>query len=67
MYKSTDMGETWQHIGLPKAGLIGKVAIHPKNADIVYVAALGNIFAPMQREVFIRLLTVEKHGKKFIM
>ena len=46
MYKSTDMGETWQHIGLPKAGLIGKVAIHPKNADIVYVAALGNIFAP---------------------
>ena len=46
MYKSTDMGETWEHIGLPDAGLIGKISIHPKNADIVYVAALGNIFAP---------------------
>ena len=44
MYKSVDMGETWEHIGLPNAGLIGKVAIHPKNADIVYVAVLGNIF-----------------------
>ena len=44
MYKSTDMGETWEHIGLPKAGLIGKVEVHPKNADILYVAALGNIF-----------------------
>jgi photosystem II stability/assembly factor-like uncharacterized protein len=44
MYKSVDMGETWKHIGLPHAGLIGKVSIHPKNADIVYVAVLGNIF-----------------------
>ena len=44
MYKSVDSGETWEHIGLPHAGLIGKVTIHPKNADIVYVAALGNIF-----------------------
>ena len=43
-YKSVDMGETWEHIGLPNAGLIGKVSIHPKNADIVYVAVLGNIF-----------------------
>ena len=44
MYKSVDMGETWEHIGLPNAGLIGKVTVHPKNADLVYVAVLGNIF-----------------------
>ena len=44
VYKSTDMGETWKFIGLPKAGLIGKISIHPKNPDIVYVAVLGNIF-----------------------
>ena len=46
IYKSVDSGENWEFIGLPKAGLIGKIEIHPKNSDIVYVAALGNIFGP---------------------
>ena len=46
VYKSTDAGKTWQHIGLPKAGLIGKIRIHPQNPDIAYVAVLGNIFGP---------------------
>jgi len=44
VYKSTDAGETWQHIGLEKAGLIGKIIVHPSNPDWVYVAVLGNIF-----------------------
>lgn len=46
MYRSTDAGVTWKHSGLPKAGLIGQIQIHPKNPDLVYVAALGNIFGP---------------------
>ena len=46
IYKSVDSGENWEFIGLPKAGLIGKIEIHPRNSDIVYVAALGNIFGP---------------------
>ena len=46
IYKSVDSGENWDFIGLPKAGQIGKIEIHPKNSDIVYVAALGNIFGP---------------------
>jgi photosystem II stability/assembly factor-like uncharacterized protein len=44
VYKSTDAGKTWTHMGLEKAGLIGRVRIHPTNPDIVYVAAIGNIF-----------------------
>ena len=44
MYKSVDFGENWTFIGLPKAGLIGNIEIHPKNPDIVYVAVVGNIF-----------------------
>lgn len=44
MYKSTDAGKTWKHIGLPKAGQIPKVRVHPTNPDIVYVAAQGNIW-----------------------
>ncbi|MBT6030937.1 MAG: glycosyl hydrolase [Kordiimonadaceae bacterium] len=46
MYKSTDAGKTWTHIGLPKAGQIPKVRIHPTNHDIAYVAAQGNIWGP---------------------
>ena len=53
MYKSTDAGESWKHIGLPEAGLIGDVIVDPNNPDRVYVAALGNIFGPNeQRGVF---------------
>ena len=46
MYKSVDGGLTWKSAGLEKAGQIGKIQIHPKNPDIVYAAALGNIFGP---------------------
>lgn len=46
MYKSVDEGENWEFIGLPKVGQIGKIEVHPSNPDLVYVAALGNIFGP---------------------
>lgn len=46
MYKSMDGGKKWQHIGLPKAGLIGKIIVHPTNPELVYVAVLGQIFGP---------------------
>ncbi len=46
VYKSVDAGKTWQHIGLEKAGLIGRIRIHPQNPDLAYVAVLGNIFGP---------------------
>lgn len=45
-YRSTDAGKTWKHIGLPKAGLIGKIEVHPNNPDCAFVAALGGIFGP---------------------
>src|ERR1043166_571110 len=37
VYKSTDQGETWTHMGLPAVGRIGTIAIHPTNPDIVLV------------------------------
>ena len=46
VYKSTDGGETWTNIGLKKTRNISKIQIHPKNPEIVYVAAIGNPFGP---------------------
>ncbi|HVS62054.1 MAG TPA: glycosyl hydrolase [Thermoanaerobaculia bacterium] len=46
MYRSTDAGRTWKHIGLEAAGQVGRVRVHPSDHDLVYVAALGNIFGP---------------------
>lgn len=46
VYKSTDGGKTWFHTGLPEAGQIGKIRIHPKDENLVFVAALGHIFGP---------------------
>ncbi|ASV32705.1 VPS10 domain-containing protein [Maribacter cobaltidurans] len=42
VYKSTDAGETWKHLGLEETQAIARIRIHPTNADIVYVAALGH-------------------------
>lgn len=48
MYKSTDGGETWTHIGLEATGRISRVLVHPDDANIVYVAALGHSYAPQE-------------------
>ncbi len=42
MYKSTNAGKSFTHIGLENTGTIARVVVHPKNADVVYVAGSGN-------------------------
>jgi len=42
LYKSTDAGKTWQHMGLAGTQTVGRIRIHPTNPDIVYVAASGH-------------------------
>lgn len=46
IYKSADGGKTWKHMGLRGTDHIGRIAIHPRNPDIVYVAALGALYTP---------------------
>lgn len=46
VYKSTDNGKTWKHTGLKNSRHIGAIETHPDNADIAFVAAIGNAFAP---------------------
>ncbi|MEM7094636.1 MAG: glycosyl hydrolase [Actinomycetota bacterium] len=42
VYKSTDAGKNWSHMGLPESRHIGRIEVHPTDPDTVYVAALGH-------------------------
>jgi len=44
VYKTTDTGKTWLHLGLEATHHIGKIIIHPENPQIVYVAAMGHLY-----------------------
>lgn len=46
IWKSLDAGETWKFIGLKDSEHISRIRVHPKNPDLVYVAAIGNLWKP---------------------
>ncbi|MGQ9617758.1 MAG: VPS10 domain-containing protein [Candidatus Aminicenantia bacterium] len=46
VYKSTDGGKTWKHMGLRDTHHIARIVVHPNNPDIVYVAAVGRLWGP---------------------
>lgn len=46
VYKSTDAGKTWKHMGLKETRQISRIVIHPENPDVVWVAAQGALHGP---------------------
>ncbi|MDX1477144.1 MAG: glycosyl hydrolase [Saprospiraceae bacterium] len=53
VYKSTDAGHTWRHIGLDSSYQIAQIRVHPDNPDLVYVAVQGNPYGPnKQRGIY---------------
>ncbi|HSG81997.1 MAG TPA: hypothetical protein VLC48_07100, partial [Gemmatimonadota bacterium] len=53
VYRSTDGGSTWAHLGLAETRHIGRVRVHPRDPDVAYVAALGNLWkSSRERGVF---------------
>ena len=56
VYKSTDAGKTWTHIGLDDTRHIGRVLVDPKDPNIVFVAALGHAYGPNQERGVFRSL-----------
>lgn len=46
VYKSTNGGESWDYMGLPESHHIGRILIHPKDPNTVFVAALGHLYSP---------------------
>ena len=66
MYKSTDGGETWQHIGLDTLKQIARIRIHPDNPDIVYVATPGHAFGPSEDRGIFKTTDGGKSWKKVL-
>jgi len=46
VWRSVDAGKTWVHAGLADSRHVPRIRVHPKDADLVYVAALGHLFGP---------------------
>ena len=66
VYRSGDGGETWTHLGLDDTRHIGAVRIHPKNPDLVYVAALGHAFGPNEERGLFRTRDGGKSWEKIL-
>ncbi|HYS09925.1 MAG TPA: hypothetical protein VEP66_14350 [Myxococcales bacterium] len=45
IYKSTDAGETWAHMGLPESERIARILVHPKNSNLVYACVTGKLWS----------------------
>lgn len=56
VYKSTDGGKTWRHLGLDDTRHISRIRTHPRDPDIVYVAALGHVYGPNKERGIFRSL-----------
>lgn len=54
LYRSTDWGASWQHMGLTNSQRIGRILVHPEDPNVVWVAALGALYSPNEeRGVFL--------------
>jgi photosystem II stability/assembly factor-like uncharacterized protein len=54
VYKSADAGKTWANMGLRDSQHISRIIVHPKNPNVVYVAAMGHLFTPnAERGLFV--------------
>lgn len=66
VYKSTNGGKTWKHIGLTETQHIARIQIHPTNPDIVFVAAQGNLYGPNQERGIFKSVDGGKTWKKVL-
>ncbi len=66
VYRSTDAGSTWQAAGLADTRHIARLAIHPANPDVIYVAALGHIYGPHPERGLYRSLDGGRHWRRVL-
>ena len=66
VYRSTDAGKTWTHLGLSDTRHISKVRVHPRDPDVVYVAALGHAHGPNPQRGIFRSTDGGKHWEQVL-
>ena len=66
VYKSTDGGNTWTNVGLKETRHVARLRINPHNSDIVYVAAMGDMFGPNPDRGIFRTMDGGKTWKKIL-
>ncbi len=66
VYKSTDGGKSWRFLGLGDSRHIARIRVHPKNPDIVYVAAIGHLFGQNEERGVFRTTDGGKNWKKIL-
>src|SRR5690348_9174457 len=66
VYKSTDAGKTWTHLGLDDTQHIGKIAVHPRNPNVAFVAAIGHLYAASPERGVFRTTDGGKSWKKVL-
>ncbi|MBP9925615.1 MAG: glycosyl hydrolase [Cyclobacteriaceae bacterium] len=66
VWKSTDAGTSWKHIGLSDSKHISRIRIHPKNPDVVYIAAMGNLWKPNEMRGVFRSMDGGQTWKKIL-
>ncbi len=66
IFKSTDGGATWKHMGLEKTGRIGRIMVHPTDPDIVFAAALGHCYGPQQERGVFRTMDGGKNWERVL-
>jgi photosystem II stability/assembly factor-like uncharacterized protein len=66
VYRSTDGGNTWQNVGLADSRHIGAILIHPRNPELVYVAALGHAWGPNEERGVYRTRDGGKHWERVL-
>ena len=66
MYKSTDAGKTWTHLGLRDSQMIAMIDVDPKNPDRLFVAALGHPYGPNPERGIFRSIDGGEHFDKVL-
>ena len=66
VYKSTDAGKTWTHMGLDETGRIARVLVHPRDPDIVFVCAVGRATGPQQERGVFRTTDGGRHWARVL-